>query len=1259
MARQEISSTFSDGLMMDLNPINTPKSVLTDCLNGTYITYNGNEFVLQNDMGNYKLKNCKLPTNFIPVGVKGYGDILYIVSYNPITNETEIGSYPAPQSIFTTGETEDALEATPDQLAPFAWGPETDIPDIEVEYPTIIRTNKKPIFIFAGTDEETYKLNPGDEFRFSGNVDIPTFKYQHLNFYIIDEDNKLYDIDDTQIYNENGSLVSLDLRKVFWETPGWLAAQYDLYVPDKFNLNLRSLNVPEFLVAQPDDGTSSQVEREIPLDDQIPSDTQFKVSMDLSSQTIITDKLFQTELDKNFNHSIENDPWEKNPANVYDHLYIRYLIKQNQNPPDEGEDDYGTFKGIVVSLDDGTTKDYTNGVTEGDYVYYDIPVWKHNYQDDIITAYNNIRPIWFCNNPNKNQQTGDLDIANYHGVVELTAYPIIKYNGLTLKYTQFSTTQRFPLNTLKNSSDITIADSIYKWSVDDDSCTISFNINGPFINASDITGRYEIYRINLFNYSPQFPSVDSEPPDNPISLSNYSVNDTNSKIKHKILTKDSDGNPASFEFIRYNKDPRTKIDTLNTFNFTQRRKLLMCEGNLSNLVLYGQNTININWDNSNEYYLLKYKNIYTNPDFDSKQPASEYNPGYVLDSNYPLDEQGNPTGYKTINFSKEGGIYMFRIILEQNGNQLAESKQVLIPSEVFNEWFGSVDNYNEIYLNQWVDNYIQNIKVNAFEIFSYDYDIRPNTSHAVLACTLNDKRIQIPIDNNISDIFPVSGTNENTNHLFNKPQNGTITFIVDYNEILSNLKFSYNKQQNINNGNLYCPLILNNLTLKQGTSEILSGTESIIDSSTMNLENIQILNSKEINLVVQSESVKKPRIEKVYPFKGLGYGESNQLVILVLHHYQSDRDGVWGQFAYYKNNNETAPIGGGASAKGQGRVLFDTSTLCSDPIGKMNDYGVAYAQFAAKNFANNCGASSVPGNKGVGALARVDTIDWQGAAHSGTVIAAGDGHSPGTFDEGTENGDKFLLFRAYNKASSANNMATVAIQFNNYLAKQSFSKLLEHVYIQEKKDGEDDYYVPKILTTNIELSPNFNITVNKLNVQTIVKLLKVDDCIYMFNTNMFNININSILEDDYFKNINLLIAQNNSINNYTQTPNLSISPLTLNFDWLDNDQYNYLYYNLNTEITDYNNISDKQTTSEIYQETFQFDEDAPNQNALRNICDNKLKFINGIPEINNIAWNISSWNYTVLRNFRKGDGPWKTIDNTGLVFMTYIEDFVL
>lgn len=690
MARQELSNVFQDGLMMDLNPINTPKSVLTDCLNGTYITYNGNEFVLQNDMGNYKLKNCKLPTNFIPVGVKGYGDILYIVSYNPITNETEIGSYPAPQSIFTTGETEDALEATPDRLAPFVW-------DGEVEYPTIIRTNKKPIFIFTDSNEETYKLNPGDEFKFSGELTQLDFIYQHLNFYVIDEDNKLYDIDDTQIYNENNKLVSQEMRKVFWETPGWLAAQYDLYVPDKFNLNLRSLNVPEFLVAQSDDEASSQAEDKS-LDELEPDKDYFKVSMDLSSQTIITDKLFQTELDKNFGH--DSDP---DLIDTYDNLFIRYLIKQNQNPPKEGEDDYGTFKGIVVSIDNTHTKDYTNGVTEGDYVYYDIPVWKHNYQDDIITAYNNIRPIWFCNNPETLPNSEDLDIANYHGVVELTAYPIIKYNGLTLKYTQFSTTQRFPLNTLKNSSNITIADSIYKWSVDDDSCTISFNINGPFINASDITGRYEVYRINLFN-NDKWPNINTKPNlNNPESYSQWNSSELY-KLTTKEITNDKNG-----VWTTENWGTGTHYTEL-----TRQEKLLMCKGNIPNLVLYGQNTLNIDWDDSNKIILKGYQNRYTNPDFGSSVTVNSTTiKGYVDDSNY----DGSDASTKTIDFSKEGGIYIFRVILEQNGSQLAESKRVLIPSEVFNEWFGSIDNYldetNGITSSMWVGKWLDHLNISS------------------------------------------------------------------------------------------------------------------------------------------------------------------------------------------------------------------------------------------------------------------------------------------------------------------------------------------------------------------------------------------------------------------------------------------------------------------------------------------------------------------------------------------------------------------
>jgi len=49
--KQEATNTFGEGIIMDLNPLTTPNNVLTSALNATMITYNGNEFVLQNDMG--------------------------------------------------------------------------------------------------------------------------------------------------------------------------------------------------------------------------------------------------------------------------------------------------------------------------------------------------------------------------------------------------------------------------------------------------------------------------------------------------------------------------------------------------------------------------------------------------------------------------------------------------------------------------------------------------------------------------------------------------------------------------------------------------------------------------------------------------------------------------------------------------------------------------------------------------------------------------------------------------------------------------------------------------------------------------------------------------------------------------------------------------------------------------------------------------------------------------------------------------------
>lgn len=153
--RQETNNTFDQGLNKDLNPIVTPNNVLTDCLNGAFITFNGDELTLQNDSGNTKIPvswdkrmlidykegdsyneniivkledgslyksltdenikpvfnedgelnkgywelfdpTVKLSKGFYPIGIKEYGGVLYIVSANKETNKVEFGSYPAP-----------------------------------------------------------------------------------------------------------------------------------------------------------------------------------------------------------------------------------------------------------------------------------------------------------------------------------------------------------------------------------------------------------------------------------------------------------------------------------------------------------------------------------------------------------------------------------------------------------------------------------------------------------------------------------------------------------------------------------------------------------------------------------------------------------------------------------------------------------------------------------------------------------------------------------------------------------------------------------------------------------------------------------------------------------------------------------------------------------------------------------------------------------------------------------------------------------
>lgn len=258
--RKETSNQFTEGMVCDMNPINTPNTVLTDNLNGTIITYNGNEFSLQNDRGNYELKYCRLKSNYIPVGIKEYGDILYIVSYNPLDKNVEIGSYPSPLMISTPNENN-----SPDNEIKSIIKSQIIDKNLNEEKYTILTENADSI-IFNG---ENFKLNPGDEYCIQIQENNPVYKYETVEYNILDEESNIHKITDLIQIDENGG--DEDFSHIKWTIPGWLMINARLaelsvaginiryfYLSNKtinFSFNLR-LNVQdEFLIKQ---GTLNQ-----------------------------------------------------------------------------------------------------------------------------------------------------------------------------------------------------------------------------------------------------------------------------------------------------------------------------------------------------------------------------------------------------------------------------------------------------------------------------------------------------------------------------------------------------------------------------------------------------------------------------------------------------------------------------------------------------------------------------------------------------------------------------------------------------------------------------------------------------------------------------------------------------------------------------------------------------------------------------------------------------------------------------------------
>ena len=114
---RKATNKFTKGLIMDFSPENTRNEVLTHALNATLLTFNGNELSLQNDMGNGRVETAFLPEGYMPVGTCEYGGVIYIVSYNPLENKSQIGCFPSPERNISSdelGQSEDVTLNTGD-----------------------------------------------------------------------------------------------------------------------------------------------------------------------------------------------------------------------------------------------------------------------------------------------------------------------------------------------------------------------------------------------------------------------------------------------------------------------------------------------------------------------------------------------------------------------------------------------------------------------------------------------------------------------------------------------------------------------------------------------------------------------------------------------------------------------------------------------------------------------------------------------------------------------------------------------------------------------------------------------------------------------------------------------------------------------------------------------------------------------------------------------------------------------------------------
>lgn len=438
-ARQQTINSFTGGLNMDLHPLTTPNNILTDCINGTILTYNGNEYILQNDMGNYKLATAQLDSNYIPVGIKEYGNIIYIVSYNPVDKKCQIGSYPSPQTIFNNEGDHNSLNdydgivITP-KVGSWEYEDLETIsektPNLSVFYTDL--SKKETVKLYSTT--EKFKLVTGDRYYIYVEKNASGY-LQSINFYVLSEEKELYEIDQSLITTHTVDIEASETDSydyVKWEIPGWISYKSRIAPIDSFNLYLDDVNVPRYFVSKSNSEESNE--------------NKVNIDLTIQAQIAVSDEIWNQE---QYGAEANNGSIPKN----YEGLYVRFQYKIGEEPnwrPAFGED---------VEL-----------------------------KTSQIATYNNVNNYYF------NWTAENISVTSSQ-VIKIRAIPFVKFGDKTIVvYDNHKTELEFTLDDLFNVDNIRFF-GVFKYTVDDNSINLNFTVQAP-IRTEQYTAWRRLYKLD-------------------------------------------------------------------------------------------------------------------------------------------------------------------------------------------------------------------------------------------------------------------------------------------------------------------------------------------------------------------------------------------------------------------------------------------------------------------------------------------------------------------------------------------------------------------------------------------------------------------------------------------------------------------------------------------------------------------------------------------------------------------------------------------